>query len=172
MEEQLIAFEALVIFSLLVASIVAVAVRRIRLPYTVALVLAGLFITVQGRQLAIQFMPNTTLVLYDPIPQFIQNVLDFDPKFILALFVPPLIFEAAFHLEFSQLRSNLIPILILAVPGVVLSTLIIAGIISASIALPLGVAAVFGALISATDPVAVVALFRTLGVPGQLAVSV
>ena len=172
MEEQLIAFEALVIFSLLVASIVAVAVRRIRLPYTVALVLAGLFITVQGRQLAIQLLPNTTLVLYEPIPQFIQNVLDFDPKFILALFLPPLIFEAAFHLEFNQLRSNLIPILILAVPGVMLSTLIIAGIISASIALPLGVAAVFGALISATDPVAVVALFRTLGVPGQLAVSV
>jgi len=172
MEEQLIAIEALLIVSLLVASIVAVVVRRVRLPYTVALVLVGLFIAVQDEQLTLQLTPGITFVLYEPIPDFIQNFLDFDPEFILALFVPPLIFEAAFQLEFNQLRSNLIPILILAVPGVVLSTLIIAGIISVSIALPFAVAAVFGALISATDPVAVVALFRDLGAPRRLAVAV
>jgi len=172
MEERLIAIEALLIVSLLVASIVAVVVRRVRLPYTVALVLVGLFVAVQDEQLTLQLTRDTIFVLYEPIPDFIQNFLDFDPEFILALFVPPLIFEAAFQLEFNQLRSNLIPILILAVPGVVLSTLIIAGIISVSIALPFAVAAVFGALISATDPVAVVALFRDLGVPRRLAVAV
>jgi CPA1 family monovalent cation:H+ antiporter len=172
LEEQLIAVEALVIVSLLVASIVAIAVRRIRLPYTVALVLVGLFVTVEGDQLILQLTPRSAWVLYASIPEFIQNLLDFDPEFILALFVPPIIFEAAFHLEFNQLRNNLVPILILAVPGVVLSTLIVGGIISISIGLPLAVAAVFGALISATDPVAVVALFRDLGVPRRLSVSV
>ena len=51
LEEQLIAVEALTIVSLLVASIVAIAVRRIRIPYTVALVLAGLFVSVEGERL-------------------------------------------------------------------------------------------------------------------------
>lgn len=173
MEEQLVAVEALAIISLLVATTVAIVVRRIRLPYTVALVLVGLFVVVRGEQLALQPTPNTTLILYEPIPRFIQALLDFDPDLILALFVPPLIFEAAFHLEFNLLRSKLVPILILAVPGVVLSTLIIAGIVSIGVVgLSFSVAAVFGALISATDPVAVVALFRSLGVPRGLAVAV
>ena len=98
LEEQLVAVEALAIISLLVATTVAIVVRRIRLPYTVALVLVGLFVVVRGEQLALQPTPNTTLILYEPIPKFIQALLDFDPDLILALFVPPLIFEAAFHL--------------------------------------------------------------------------
>jgi CPA1 family monovalent cation:H+ antiporter len=173
LEEHLIAVEALLIVSLLVASIVAVVVRRIRLPYTVALVLVGLFISVDGERLIVELTPRATLALYEPIPSFIQTLLDFDPQFILALFVPPIIFEAAFHLEFKQLRSNLVPILILAVPGVVLSTFIVGGIVSAGVVgLTFGVAVIFGALISATDPVAVVALFGALGVPRRLAVAV
>lgn len=172
LEEQLIAVEALTIVSLLVASIVAITVRRIRIPYTVALVLAGLFVSVEGERLILQLTPNSAWILYASIPEFIQNLLDFEPEFILALFVPPIIFEAAFHLEFNQLRSNLVPILILAVPGVVLSTVIVGGIIWISVGLSLGAAVVFGALISATDPVAVVALFSNLGVPRRLSVSV
>jgi len=147
--EEFLAVESLVILLLLIVAIVAVAVRRIRMPYTVALVLVGLFITYEQ-----------------------ELALEVTPELILALFVPPLIFEAAFHLEFSQLRDNLMPILILAVPGVVLSTLIVAGILSVGFGLTLGLMAVFGALISATDPVAVVAYFRALGVPRRLAVAV
>ncbi|UCC85933.1 MAG: Na+/H+ antiporter [Anaerolineales bacterium] len=146
---EFLVVETLVILLLLVVSIVAIAVRRIRLPYTVALVLVGLFITFR-QELAFELTP----------------------ELILAFFVPPLIFEAAFHLEFNQLRDNLAPILILAVPGVVCSTLIVGGILSLGIGLPLSVAAVFGALISATDPVAVVAFFRALGVSRRLAVAV
>jgi CPA1 family monovalent cation:H+ antiporter len=148
--EEFLAVETLVILLLLVVSLVAIAVRRIRLPYTVALVLVGLFITFQQQ----------------PVIGVVT------PELILGLFVPPLIFEAAFHLEFRQLRDNLIPILVLAVPGVLLSTLIVGGIIATGIGLSLSVAAVFGALISATDPVAVVAFFRALGVPRRLAVAV
>jgi CPA1 family monovalent cation:H+ antiporter len=147
--EEFLAVETLFILLLLVVSVVAIAVRRIRLPYTVALVLVGLFITFQ-QDLAFEVTP----------------------ELILALFVPPLIFEAAFHLEFNELRDNLLPILILAVPGVVLSTFIVGGIVSIGVGLPLSLAAVFGALISATDPVAVVAFFRALGVSRRLAVAV
>ncbi|GAB4536453.1 MAG: Na+/H+ antiporter [Anaerolineae bacterium] len=148
--KEFLAVESLVILLLLVVSIVAVVVRRIRLPYTVALVLVGLFITAE-QELAFEITP----------------------ELIMALFVPPLIFEAAFHLEFNQLRDNLFPILVLAVPGVVLSTLIVGGIVWLGVAgLTLSLAVVFGALISATDPVAVVAYFRALGVPRRLAVAV
>jgi hypothetical protein len=83
LEEQLIAVEALVIVSLLVASIVAIAVRRIRLPYTVALVLVGLFVTVEGDQLILQLTPGSLWILYGSIPKFVQSLLDFDPEFML-----------------------------------------------------------------------------------------
>ena len=83
--------------------------------------------------------------------------------------MPPLLFEAAFHLDLDELRHNLLPIVTLAVPGVLITTLIIGGITALGIGLPLGVAMVFGALLSATDPVSVVAFFRQLGAPRQLA---
>ena len=94
------------------------------------------------------------------------------PELILALFVPPLVFEAAFHLNFNELKRNAIQIAVLAVPGVLLTTLIVGGLVSYGTSLSLPVAMVFGALIAATDPVAVVALFRLLGVPKRLAVLV
>lgn len=147
--DQLLTTETLVIELLLIVSLVAVLVRRLRLPYTVALVVAGLLIT---------FQQNFTI--------------DLTPELILALFVPPLVFEAAFHLEWQQLRAQALPILALAVPGVLLTTAIVGGIVSLGAGLGLGSAVVFGALIAATDPVAVTALFRSLGVPKRLEVLV
>ena len=90
----------------------------------------------------------------------------------MALFVPPLVFEAAFHLNFNELKHNLTSILVLAVPGVILTTLIIGSLLSISTSLSLFSALVFGSLIAATDPVAVVALFRLLGIPKRLSVLV
>jgi monovalent cation:H+ antiporter, CPA1 family len=145
----LLATETLVIELLLVASLVAIAVRRLRVPYTVALVIAGLLITSQ------------------------QGIrVELTSELILALFVPPLVFEAAFHLGLDHLRQNLVPILVLAVPGVLLTTVIVGLIVTFGVGLPLATALLFGALISATDPVAVVVLFRTLDVPKRLTVLV
>jgi len=87
------------------------------------------------------------------------------PELVLALLVPPLVFEAAFHLRFSELQRNLPTIALLAVPGVIIGTGIVAALVSLTTPLALPAALVFGALISATDPVSVVALFRVLGVP-------
>ncbi len=145
--QQFLATETLIIELLLIVSVVAIGVRRLRIPYTVALVLAGLLITFQS---SIKF--------------------ELTPELILALFVTPLIFEAAFHLNIQELRRNLPAILLLAVPGVVLTMLIVGGMLLFSIKLSLPIALLFGALISATDPVAVVALFKTLGVPKRLTV--
>jgi len=145
--EQFLATETLIIELLLIVSIVAIAVRRLRIPYTVALVLVGFLITFQS---TFKF--------------------ELTPELILALFVPPLVFEAAFHLNLVELRRNLPAILLLAVPGVILTSFIVGGILVLGPKLSLPLALVFGALISATDPVAVVALFRTLGVPKRLSV--
>ena len=122
--DQFLATETLVIELLLVVSLVALVVRRFRVPYTVALVVVGLLITFQ-----------------QPL-----NV-DLTPDLILALFVPPLIFEAAFHLEYRLLRALLVPILVFAIPGVLLTTLLVAGIVSWGVGLSFGSALVFGALI-------------------------
>jgi CPA1 family monovalent cation:H+ antiporter len=147
--EQFLQAETLIIELLLVASLVAIAVQRFRVPYTVALVIVGLLITFQQPA---EF--NVT------------------PELILALFVPPLVFEAAFHLNLAELRRNLAVIGILAVPGVLISTFMVGGLVSWLTPLAWPAAIVFGALIAATDPVAVVALFRAVGVPRRLAVLV
>jgi CPA1 family monovalent cation:H+ antiporter len=147
--ERFLATETLIIELLLIVSLVAIVVRRLRIPYTVALVVVGLVITFQ-----------------QPVE------IELTPELILALFVPPLVFEAAFHIDFRRLRDNLAPILVLAVPGVMLTTVLVGLIVSAGASLPLSTALVFGALISATDPVAIVAVFRALGVPRRLGVLV
>jgi CPA1 family monovalent cation:H+ antiporter len=141
--------EILVIELLLAVSVVAMLVRRLRIPYTVALVVAGLVFSLQQ-----------------------SAHIELRPQVILGLFVPPLVFETAFHLDFAQLRVMLPRILVLAVPGVIATMLIVGGILALTTPLSLMAALVFGALISATDPVAVVSLFRTLGVPRRLAVLV
>lgn len=147
--EQFLNTETLIIELLLIASLVAIVVRRLHIPYTVALVVVGLFLTTQS---SLSF--------------------ELTPELILALFVPPLVFEAAFHLHLTELRRNLTSILMLAIPGVLLTTLIVGGIVSFGTGLALPVALVFGSLVAATDPVAVVSLFRLLGVPKRLSVLV
>lgn len=136
-----------------VATAVALAVRRVGMPYTVALVLAGLILG------AMHFFPAPALT----------------KTLLFSVFLPGLIFEAAFHMDSREFRSNLLTILLLAIPGVIVSTglvtLALTALIKASHLAPdfnWKVALVFGALISATDPVAVVALFRNLGAPRRL----
>lgn len=143
---DLIAAERTLIALLLVVAIVAIGVRRVRLPYTVALVLSGL-----------------AIAIIQPLPGF-----ELTSELIFSIFLPPLLFEAAFHLEVDELRESMPHILILAVPGVLISSLIIAGVLTVGVNMPLVVGLVFGALISATDPVAVLSVFSQLGVPRRL----
>ena len=143
--EEIIVIEEIIIGLLLIASLVAITARQLRLPYTVGLVLIGLALT---------FLTATEV--------------DISPQIILALLVPPLVFEAAFHIRLEDLRRDFGLILTLAIPGVILTTLMVGGVISWGTGLAIPAALVFGAIISATDPVSVVALFRRLGVPRRM----
>jgi CPA1 family monovalent cation:H+ antiporter len=139
------------------ATAVAIVTRRIKIPYTVALVLAGLAL---GATHAIKGVQLTKELLY-------------------AVFLPGLLFEAAYHLPASEVRSQARSILGLAVPGVVATTAATAAILvttssAAAVAPGFGWphALVFAALISSTDPIAVVSLFKSLGAPRRLALLV
>ncbi len=145
--ETIIFIEEIIVIMLLIASGVAIAARRFRVPYTVGLVIIGLILTLLN-------------------PQQVEIT----PQIIMLLLVPPLVFEAAFHIRFDDLRRDFWLVLLLAVPGVVLTTLLVGWLVSWGTGLALQAALVFGALVAATDPVAVVALFRRLGAPRRLQV--
>lgn len=142
-----------IILLLLVAAAVALAARRLRVPYTVALVVAGLLL-------------SAFPLLHPPA---------LTKELLFAVFLPGLLFEAAFHLEAEEFWRNRLTIFSLALPAVVLATLLTASALVfslrlAGIALAWGPAFVFATLIAATDPIAVVALVRTLGAPVRLGV--
>jgi CPA1 family monovalent cation:H+ antiporter len=138
-----------------VAAAVALMARRLRVPYTVALVIAGLLL---GHSHTLGAPHLTKELLY-------------------AIFLPGLLFEAAFHLEFADFWRNKVAIIGLAIPG-----LLAAIALTASLLTPVASALhfvegfsfvhglVFAALIAATDPIAVVSLFKSMGVPRRLSV--
>ncbi len=149
--DGLIQQELAIILLLTIAAGVAILVRRFRFPYTVALVIVGLILSA--------------------IPEPLIGI-EFSKDVILAVLVPPLIFEAALHLPFSSLRRNGVIIFMTSIIGTFIGTFIVGGIVSTTLDIPFVAAIAFGALISATDPVAVVAFFRTLGVGKRLTVLV
>ncbi len=151
-ESALIQGEILFVSLLTLAAAIAIIVQRVRVPYTVALVLAGV---------ALSFFSN-------PFP----DLLDAGSDLILAILVPPLLFEATLHIKWDKLRADLAPVLLLAIAGTLLGTFMVGGIVSWLTGVPILAALAFGALISATDPVAVIAFFRRLGVSKRLSMLV
>jgi len=91
---------------------------------------------------------------------------------VVFLFLPVLVFEAALGLHVRAFFRNLGPILMLAVIALLVSAALVGAALAVVLDTPLAAALLFGALISATDPVAVVAVFRQLGVPERLLVLV
>ena len=142
---------------LLIAAAAAIGFKRIQFPFTVGLVLVGLGLGfLRPRVEALEFLGSFTL----------------SPDLILFVFLPTLIFESAFNLDVRLLSRNIAPVLTLAAPGLLLSTVIVGALIQFLTPVTWGPALVFGALISATDPVAVIALFKDVGAPKRLTVLV
>ncbi|MEA5570504.1 sodium:proton antiporter [Calothrix sp. UHCC 0171] len=132
---------------LLVATTVALVTRWLRIPYVIGLVLAGLAITKQA------------------LPESIG----LNPDVILNLFLPILIFEAAINTDISRLRSTIKPITLLAGPGVILSAAITAILLKLGLGLVWITACAVSVILTITDTVSVIAAFRSVPVPGQLA---
>ncbi|OWY67914.1 Na+/H+ antiporter [cyanobacterium TDX16] len=96
------------------------------------------------------------------------RLVELSPGLILSIFLPPLLFEAAWNLKWSNLKQNLVPICLYAVVGVIVSIVGVAFSLDRLAALPLTTALLIGASLSATDPVSVTAVFRELGVGSRL----
>lgn len=143
---------------MVVSAVVAMIARRLRLPYTIALVLVGLLLG-GLRPEGEQWEPFFSIHL--------------DPEVLFAIFLPALLYEAAFHVDLADLKANWKTISILAVPGVLLGAgvcglTIWAALGATEVQLPLAAALMFGALICATDPIAVIAMLGDLGVTKRL----
>ena len=124
------------------AVLIAILAERVRVPAAVALVAIGAFFQI-------------------PPPFAFGDTL-------LFVFLPPLIFEAAWNLDLDSLRRVAWRIALLAVPGTLVTAAIVAGGVVLAGALPLAPAMLLGAIVAATDPVAVVAAFRRVHVPADL----
>ena len=130
-----------------VATIVALVARRVALPYSVALVLAGLAIAV--------FIGGQRI--------------EVTPELILAVLIPGLVFQAAYKIDVTELRKTFGVVAVLAAPGVLITAVVVALVVPLVTDLDTAEAFVLGAIVSATDPVAVVSLFKRVGAPNRLA---
>ncbi|HTR13012.1 MAG TPA: sodium:proton antiporter [Roseiarcus sp.] len=137
-------FRALALLGL--AILVAIAARRLRLPYTVGLVLAGAALAATR----------------------VQAGLALTHELIFDVVLPPLLFEAALNLNWNDFRRDMVPVLTLATIGVAISAIVVALGLHRWLDWPTESALVFGALIAATDPIAVIALLRESRVSGRL----
>jgi len=147
------------LLSLLVAAaIIAVVAAHLRVPYTVALVLGGL-------ALGSYHWPIVSNLISQR-PDWLT------PDVALPIFLPPLLFEGSLKIQASRLRKNATPILLLATFGVLVAALTTGYLVHWVLALPLWTALIFGAIIAATDPISVLAIFREAGITSRLSVIV
>ncbi|HEX6655375.1 MAG TPA: cation:proton antiporter, partial [Candidatus Limnocylindria bacterium] len=138
------------VFIVLVAAstLIAIGTQRVRfLPYSLALVVLGLLVSVLNLPVNLQV----------------------DPTILLSVFLPGLVFEGAYRTDLRLLWRSAGAVAFLAVPGVLLSAGIVAVVLNAVTGFGLVASFVVGAVLAATDPVAVQAVISRLPVPRQLA---
>ncbi len=132
---------------LLAATMVGMVVRRFNVPYAVALVLGGLVLEASH----------------------VGTVPELEPAVLLFVFLPPLLFDAAFRLDAREVRALWRPVLALAVPGVLVTAALVGAVLWVLLGLPLSAALLLGSIVAATDPVAVIGIFQQLKVAHHLA---
>jgi len=135
----------ILIILLLIATVVALVTQRLRILYVTGLVLAGL-----------------------PITDVFSRQVGLDPSLVLNLFLPILIFEAAINTDISRLRNTFKPIALLAGPGSIFSSAIIAMIVKHGLGLEWIPALLIGVILANTDTVSMIAVFKEIRVPFRL----
>lgn len=135
----------ILIVLLLIATVVALVSQRLQIPYVTGLVLAGL-----------------------PIKDILSHRIGLDPSLVLNLFLPILIFEAAINTDISRLRSTFKPIALLAGPGAIFSSAIIAVLVKYGLGIDWIPAFLIGVILANTDTVSMIAVFKEIRVPSRL----
>ncbi|MDZ4879181.1 MAG: Na(+)/H(+) antiporter NhaS2 [Chroococcidiopsis cubana SAG 39.79] len=135
----------ILIVLLLVATAVALVTQQLRIPYVTGLVLAGL-----------------------PITELLSRRIGLDPALVLNLFLPILIFDAAINTDIRRLRNTFKPVALLAGPGAVFSSAIIAVLLKYGLGLAWIPASLMGVILANTDTVSMIAVFKEIRVPSRL----
>ncbi|MBX9671598.1 MAG: Na+/H+ antiporter [Candidatus Obscuribacterales bacterium] len=130
----------------LVATCVAIAIKWIRLPYSIALVLVGL-----------------NIGIFHLLPPVVMT-----PELILLFFLPAMLFEASWNLDLRMMKRCFQPVIAFATVGVGLSTAVVGAVLHYMAGVDMTTAMLFGAMISATDPISVLALFKRMGIEKRL----
>jgi CPA1 family monovalent cation:H+ antiporter len=143
------------VWLLIAAAVIAMLAARLRIPYTVCLVLGGLLLGIIRIPILSPLQPGHR-------PDWLT------PDVILILFLPALVFEGSVKLDVRELLRNSVPLLLLANAGVLLAALVTGYLLHWLIGLPVLIALLFGCIISATDPISVLAIFKDLGVDKRL----
>jgi CPA1 family monovalent cation:H+ antiporter len=140
---------------LVIAIAVVVASSRLRFPYTAALVLLGITIGFLGQQVPLLGLAH-------------QGTSLFSPELFFYVLLPPIIFDAGLHIDFRLLRTRAPFILFLVFVGVLVTTLLTGFVVAWLVGIPILAALLLAAIVSPTDPIAVVDLFRRRQVPAEL----
>ena len=147
------------IWLLIAASAIAILAKRLRAPYTVALVAGGLILSALR-------LPHLSPLDPGQRPNWLT------PDVILIVFLPALVFEGSVKLNVRDLLRSSAPLLLLANLGVLLAALVTGYLVHWTIGLPVEIALLFGAIISATDPISVLAIFNNLRMDKRLSLIV
>lgn len=129
----------------LVGAVAALA-QAIRVPYPLVLVAAGVGVSL------IPGMPDVTL----------------DPDLVFVIFLPPLIYGAAYFVSLRELRANMRPIALLSIGLVILTTLAVGAVAHYALGLSWAVSFVLGAIVSPTDPLAGATIMERFDVPRRI----
>jgi Na+:H+ antiporter len=140
---------------------------RFSIPYSALLALIGI---------GVGFLGTSPLGAHLPLPlaDILRTLSSFglSAQVFLYVFLPSLLFAAGLSVDVRRLMDDVVPVLIMAIVAVVVCTLVVGASLSTVFAVPLTVALLLGAVIATTDPAAVVAIFRDIGVPRRLQILV
>lgn len=142
---------------LMAASVIAILAKRFRFPYTIALVVGGLILSWLR-------LGNLSPFLSGQRPDWLT------PNVILFLFLPALVFEGSLKLQVRELLHDSASLVLMANAGVLLAAFVTGYLVHWSTGMPISVALLFGAIISATDPISVIAILRDLRMNRRLSV--
>ncbi|MEY8830853.1 cation:proton antiporter [Sedimentitalea sp. XS_ASV28] len=137
--------------------------ERLRLPYSVILAVLGVLIGAG----AIFFLQTDLTDALNPVAEAILG-LPIRSNVFLYVFLPTLLFQATLGMNLRRMLDDWVPILVLAVVAVVVATLSVGYALSWASTLPLAACLLIGAIVSTTDPSAVVSIFRSISAPRRL----
>ena len=151
---------------LLVVSVLVPLAERFRLPHTVLLAIAGMGMGFLGSWIiAAEFKLGALGDVFIGLDK-----LEVGTDVFLPLFLPPLLFTAGLTIDVRRLMDEVHAVLLLAVVAVLVCIACVAGVVHFATGIDLVVCLLLGAVVSTTDPAAVIGIFRDVGAPKRLSI--